>query len=108
MGRKAGEKFKLSLAFIQPEFPNRKTKAQHLWVKFPHDRVRFVFQRGAQAGTVRPFGIRLYKVQLEAGIGNRAFETPLLPSKSPANPRCCKERRVSICKIFLARVQVSL
>lgn len=49
LGRKAGGKFKFSLAFIQPEFPNRKTKARRLWVKFPRDRGRLVFQRGVKA-----------------------------------------------------------
>jgi len=43
LGRKSGENFKLSLAFIQPEFPNRKKKDWHLWVKFPHDTIRLAY-----------------------------------------------------------------
>lgn len=43
LGRESGENFKLFLAFTQPEFPNRKTKDRHLWVKFPHDTIRLAY-----------------------------------------------------------------
>lgn len=52
-GQKSKGKFKLSLAFIQPEFPNRKTKAPHLWVNSPMTEQGLSFKeelRQAQSG----------------------------------------------------------
>lgn len=40
LGKKTGEIFKLALALIQAEFPNRKTKDEHLWVQFPPSTIR--------------------------------------------------------------------
>lgn len=104
---KKREIFKLALALIQAEFPNRKTKDRHFWVQLPHSTIRLHLKwelRHAESGCLEINSKKSHQKQEwepELHSFTAGCQESTAPTKITWKSQVCKERKDLICKIFL-------